>query len=150
MAGQIPLDTKYYPNDFQLTTVVLDKNSTGEAFWILYAERDIVVDSIMVYVGDAPSNNETLKIVRVSNAALPVYAGTGTTTVMTDELSIASNGTYPLRVQTGTSAWRFVDDGLLVPTENVVPAGSTLWVAFGSVLAGIDVLTIQIRWRSQI
>lgn len=150
MAGQIPLDTKYYPNDFQLTTVVIDKSSTGENYWILYAERNIVVDSIMVYVGDAPTANEALKIVRVSDTALPVYAGTGTTTVMTDELSLTTGGTYPLRVQTGTSAWRFVDNAQLVPTENVVPAGSTIWAAFSSVIGGIDVFTIQIRWRSQL
>lgn len=150
MAGQIPLEPKYYPSDFQITTVVIDKASTGQYFWLLYAERDIVVDSVMVYVGDAPTADELLKIVRVSDAALPVYAGTGTTTVMTDELSVALAGTYPLRVQTGTSAWRFVDNSQLVPTENLVPAGSTLWAAFGSVLAGIDTCAIQIRWRSQV
>lgn len=150
MAGQIPLESKYYPSDFQVTTVVIDKASTGQFFWVMYAERDMIVDSVMVYVGDAPTADELLKVVRVSDSALPVYAGTGTTTVMTDELSIPLAGSYPLRVQTGTSAWRFVDNAQLVPTENVVPAGSTLWIAFGSVLAGIDTCAVQIRWRSQL
>lgn len=153
MAGQIPLDTKYYPSDFQCVTVNVETNSTGTNWPLLYADRDIVIDSINIYVSDAPTATETLKVIKNSDFATPTYAGTGNSTVVVGEISLGtSGGDYPVRYITNEasqSSPKIIKIDFVADT-NVVSKGSTLWLAAGSAIGGIVNLSVQVRWRSQL
>ena len=151
MAGQIPLDTQYYPSDFNLLTVILDNASAGQNFALLYADRNMVIDSVMLYVGDEGSAAETLKFIKESTIGLPTFAGTGTSTVMIDTITLSvTTAEYPRRHQTGVTTSGNLIGLVFVPGTNVLDKGSTLWLASNSALAGFAVVTIQIRFRSQL
>lgn len=150
MAGQLTLDTKYYPHDFHITTVTPPIGTTGGAgiqfIPLLYADRNLVVDSIVLYIPTAVGAAATFTVYQISNTAVPVTSSIpATQTQMTDTTaSFATGGTYPARSTltvraTGTTA------------NNIVPAGSTVWGVFSAAAtAGMTVpISIQVRWRSQ-
>lgn len=153
MAGQIPLETRYYPSDFQILTVNVETSSTGTNFPLLYADRTMVIDSINVYVSDAPGAAETFKIIKNSDFATPTYAGTGNSTVVVTEVSLATTaGDYPVRYSTAeaTQTTPKIVSIAFVANTNILDKGHTLWLASGSALAGIVNLSVQIRFRSQV
>jgi hypothetical protein len=153
MAGQLPLDTKYYPSDFQNTVVNVETSSTGQNWPVLYADRDILIDSINIYVSDAPTSAEVLKVIKNSDFATPTYAGTGNSTVVVEEISLATTaGNYPVRYMTNeeTQADPKIVKINLVSGTNLLNKGHTLWLAAGSAIGGIVNLSIQVRWRSQL
>ena len=153
MAGQIPLDTKYYPSDFHVTTVNLETSGTGTNWPLLYADRDMVIDSINIYVSDAPSAAEELKIIKNSDFATPTYAGTGNSTVVVGAMTLSTTGgDYPVRFMTAeaTQASPKITNISFVSNTNVLDKGYTLWLASSSAIAGIVNISVQIRWRSQL
>jgi hypothetical protein len=153
MAGQIPLDTKYYPSDFNVTTVNVETNSTGTNWPLLHADRDMIIDSINIYVSDAPTAAETLKIIKNSDFATPTYAGTGNSTVVVAEISLATTaGDYPVRYITNeaTQTTPKIVKIDFVANTNLLNKGHTLWLAAGTAIGGIVNLSVQIRYRSQI
>lgn len=157
MAGQIPLDTKYYPSDFYVSTINVETNSTGQNWVLLYADREIVIDSINIYVSDAPTNAETLKIIKNTDYATPTYAGTGNSTVVVAEIALATTGSdYPVRYatneanRTATSTLGKIIKIDFAAGTNVLNKDNTLWLAAGSAIGGIVNLSVQVRWRSQL
>ena len=153
MAGQIPLEPRYYPSDFQILTVNVETNSTGQNWPLLYADRTMIIDSIAIYVSDAPTAAETLKIIKNSDFATPTYAGTGNSTVMVGEISLSTTaGDFPVRYMTSeaTQTTPKIVNIAFVSGTNLLDKGHTLWLAAGSAIGGIVNLSVQIRFRSQI
>jgi hypothetical protein len=153
MAGQIPLDTKYYPSDFNVTTINLETNSTGQNFPLLYADRDMIIDSINIYISDAPAAAEAIKIIKNSDFATPTYAGTGNSTVMVTEIALATTaGDYPVRYITNeaTQTTPKIVKIDFVANTNLLNKGHTMWLAASSVLGSMVNVSVQIRWRSQL
>jgi len=152
MAGQIPLETRYYPSDFQTVTVNVETNSTGTNWPILYADRSVIIDSINIYVSDAPAAAETLKVIKNSDFATPTYAGGGNSTVVVGEISLSTTGgDYPVRYITNEATQtspKIVKIDLVAGT-NILDKGSTLWLAAGTAIGSIVNLSVQVRWRSQ-
>jgi|NOAtaT_5_FD_contig_31_4380020_length_580_multi_8_in_0_out_0_1 hypothetical protein len=144
MAGQLPLETRYYPNDFHVTTILVTPGTTAQFIPIQHFDRISVIDSIVMYFQDAPTANEDLRFVKVTSDAVPTDAGIAAQTNITVAKQLASGGTFPARWISGTTA------GFTIQTaNNLMEAGSTLWLVSASALAGIDGFHIQVRWRSQ-
>lgn len=145
MAGQIPLETRYYPSDFNITTLLVTPNTTEQFIPVLYCDRLTVIDSITVYFGDAPTANEDIRFCKVTSDALPTDAGIAAQTNITLAKQLASAGTFPARWISGTTS------GFTIQTaNNVMEAGSTLWLVAASALAGLGSFQIQVRSRSQV
>ena len=152
MAGQIALDTKYYPSDFNVVQVMPPLSTSGgggmQFIPLLYADRTLVVDSILVYIPTAVSTASTLTVYYITNTAIPVTTSIPTTQVqMTNTTATfpTGAGNYPSRTSlalrtTGTTA------------NNLVPEGSTVWAVFSNpVTAGMtQPLAFHVRCRSQI
>ena len=148
MPGQLALDPKYYPSDFSLTvtapTIIL---ATGViAIPILYADRNIIIDSASMYLygGVAVSTNFVdSKLKQVAASAAPTFATVsqdiGSFTRIAVGTTVAS--TLPLTLTKTNGA---VDN-------NIVPAGSWVWLqtnAAGSI-TNTPTVVVQIRFRSQ-
>jgi hypothetical protein len=154
MPGQIPLDTKYYPSDFQVVTMSLSGVSPTSAI-VMYADRDLVIDSVIVTIGDGTNSTGTIRLAYVTDLAAPTYTAnnsTGTTFNITTVINVTANtpasGGPSLRYITGDGTFDFVKSAG-VPIQNIVPQGATIWVA-ANTLAGIERGSVQIRFRSQL
>lgn len=144
MSGQIPLETRYYPNDFQIT-VVTWTTPVYANYPLMVADRDIVIDEVRVFIDDAPSTarNMKVKLMESTNGAVVNTAPTYATTAQ--DLSTAvknwslTTGDYP---QEHSFA--------LDLTKNFVPKGSRIWLQNDGAFAAVTgSMTVQIRWRSQ-
>lgn len=154
MSGQIPLDSRYYPNDFQVATFyfqfAISAGSNPGIVPLLTVDRDIIVDSAILYLQAHPTTaSKGVKIKMVEPAVgsstyvntTPTY-GTSTTDVTSATTLSTTSGDYPknyeLSVQTA---------------NNYVRKGSRLFLHFsgdaGSAFAAITPGTLTIRWRSQ-
>lgn len=145
MAGQLILDTRYYPSDFQVTTFTVTPNTTEQFIPVVYFDRLSVIDSIVVYFADAPTANEDIRFCKVTSDAIPTDAGIAAQTNITAAKQVAAAGTFPARWISGTTT------GFTISTaNNIMEAGSTLWLVSASALAGLGGFQIQVRWRSQL
>lgn len=152
MPGQIPLDTKYYPSDFNVVVSVLVVPASGvTAVPLLYADRTLVIDSVTLYVipGVAITTNTLpLKIKQVSGGVSPTF---GTTTQ-----DVGSFTTLPVGTTAAATAFQTLTfantSPNTSPNNNVVPAGSVVWFqtnAAGSI-TNTPTVMVQVRYRSQI
>lgn len=144
MAGQIPLVSRYYPGDFQVTSVTVHAPNHGK-YPVLFPDRNIVVDSVGVYVEDSVNQNLTTKVVAVPGTTVPNYASPPTGQVdVTTGLALTTGGSYPVLAETGTTS------GFTVSTQNnLVPSGSALWLLNSGDFAGVaGSINVRIRWRS--
>ena len=147
MPGQIPLDTRYYPSDFNIhgETIVIPASGLV-AMPLLYADRAMIIDSVTMYVfGNVAitPNAVSLKIKQVPASAEPVF-GTATQ-------DIGSFTTLPVATTvaaTQTLSFSKTNNNV---NNNQVPAGS--WVWFQTSAAGgitnTPTVVVQIRYRSQ-
>ena len=150
MAGQIPLTTKYYPSDFNVTTLIIPQHATGtspgnRSFPVAYFDRDAVIDSIYVWFESLTSATDLtfykLAAPTTANGGSPVTGQQAITSTKT--LAAAS----PQQVATG------VTSGFTINTShNIVPAGSMLWLGYNTIVWATSVgqVQIQVRWRSQL
>jgi len=164
MAGQIPLDSKYYPADFNLTTVLIPTIATSAGgsminVPVVYADKPIVVDSLRLFTAEQLSNGDgdntdshNFTFWVITNTAIPTGTASSTQIQLTDVVSIAESVTtaqtfsFTIR-STGTTA------------ANVIPAGATVWMrstipssTTGSSwsVAHTTGSFISMRWRSQL
>jgi hypothetical protein len=154
MPGQIPLDTKYYPSDFQIVTLTLAGVTPTSAI-VMYADRDLVIDSVIVTLGDGTNSTGTIRLAYVTNLAAPTYTAnnsTGTTFNITTVIDVTANtpasGGPSVRFITGDGTFDFVKSAG-VPIHNIVPQGATIWVT-ANTLAGVERGSVQVRFRSQL
>jgi len=104
MAGQIPLGTRYYPGDFQLSTFTTHAPTHGK-YPILYVDRTIVVDSVSFMLEEAPNQNITVKIVSVPWPNVPNFNNPITGQVdITNSISLGTSDPYPKARVTGDSS----------------------------------------------
>lgn len=147
MPGQIPLDTRYYPSDFNIHGETIVIPATGlVAMPLLYADRAMIIDSVTMYVfGNVAitPNAVSLKIKQVPASAEPVF-GTATQ-------DIGSFTTLPVATTvaaTQTLSFSKTNNNV---NNNQVPAGSWVWFqtfAVGSI-TNTPTVVVQIRYRSQ-
>jgi len=149
MASVIPLDTKYYPSDFMVHTSNLG-TPTAPVF-LMYFDKAVVIDSIVLTVPDNPSGSPTARVAKV-NSSTPATTGavTGQSDVTT-AVTLATGGTYPL-----VKNWNNLTDTGFAATSssdargNVVEAGSYLWFVPSATCAGVTgPMSLMTRWRSQ-
>jgi hypothetical protein len=150
MAGQIPLTTKYYPSDFNVTTILLPiyavgSGPTNRSFPVVYFDRDAVVDSISVWMESLTSGTTMtfykLEAPTTASGSGPVTGQQAITTTATVAAGTAFN------VISGTTP------GFSINTShNVIPAGSMLWLGYTTIVWGTSAAQtqIQVRWRSQL
>lgn len=137
-----PVVTKYYPDDFQVYCVSLQATPvTGMV--LLYADRDIVVDSITFGVNVAGAASTTVQVVKTTT-------GTESSPISAVATSITSGATA-LHTAFDTSATGTLSATLTTPSSdtNLVKAGNWLGlIVVGTVtnLRGV----IQIRFRSRV
>jgi hypothetical protein len=135
------LQTQYYTDDFQvLTYVIRGAFSSGTAF--LYADRDIVIDSITIGVsvgGGAGSrigfNKTTTGTLASPASALAADIQSGTS-LYSPVQSITTAGTFRPALATPAN------------DTNLVKAGN--WLGFSGNGDANTVVAIQIRFRSRL
>lgn len=156
MAGQITLDTRYYPSDFNYESVVVSGSSTG-TYDLLYADRPMVIDSIMMTVPNLPTNNPAddfnvkfRKFNPVKGISPPSFATVSSGGMVIEDVTetrvikIASNGGGG----SGTAAdYPEVFNFPILTTSNVLQTGEILRYT-GVALTSVIQVTFQIRWRS--
>jgi hypothetical protein len=148
MAGQIQLNAKYYPSDFNVATsaMIVIPASGVTAVPLLYSDRNLIIDSVTMYLfgGVAITTNSlNCKIKWVAGATAPTFA-TATQDVAT--FAALAPGTTAASTLTPTFG---TTNGAL--NNNIVPADSWVWFqtnAAGSI-TNTPTVVIQIRYRSQ-
>lgn len=152
MPGQIPLDIRYYPNDFCVTvhTIPLLPTSTNNPITvpILTADRDLVVDSVTVFFPTVLATNARdlkLKVMDSTtgsvNNTLPTYATTAEDVGSAKTFS-TTGGDYPQTY-----------DFPVGTTRNLLRKGSRMylmWSAAAAVSTNASTFKVQVRWRSQV
>lgn len=147
MPGQIPLDTRYYPSDFNIhgETIVIP-GSGLVAMPLLYADRAMIIDSVTMYVFGGVSivaNAVSLKIKQVPASAEPVFG--------TAAQDIGSFTALPVAITTAATQTLSFSKTNNNVNNNQVPAGSWVWFqtnAAGSI-TNTPTVVVQIRYRSQ-
>jgi hypothetical protein len=147
MPGQIPLTTKYYPSDFNVTTMFVSDAEPGNASHaipVLYFDRAAVIDSISIWF-EGTTSNRTIRFVQITSSAIPQQASpvTGQSTVTADKIITTSDTNT--RWTTGVTS-----EFNISTTNNIVPEGSTLWFTANASLSNLNAMQIQVRWRSQL
>lgn len=146
MAGQLPLETRYYPNDFQYTVLTLTAPTLAQ-YPVMLVDRDnVVIDAVSVYVEDNLSTNARdlkVKVMEPTNAGtivntLPTYATTSQDLAPAKTFSTTA-GDFP---QTHEYA---VDRN-----NNMLKKGSRVWIQWSAAPTGIaGAVQVVVRWRSQ-
>jgi hypothetical protein len=147
MPGQIPLTTKYYPSDFNVTTMFVSDAEPGNASHalpVLYFDRAAVIDSITIWF-EGTTSNRNVRFVQVTDSAIPQQATPiGTQSNVTENKAITTAETNTRWVSGTTSGFT------ISSTNNIVPQGATLWVTASASLSNLNSMQIQVRWRSQL
>lgn len=164
MPGQIALDSKYYPADFNLTTVLIPTIGTSDGgsihnVPIVYADKPIVIDSLRLFTAQTLSNGaapttESFAFTCwvVTNTAVPTGAASATQIQLTDVVSASES-------VTGAQMFSFTIRSTGTTAANVIPAGATVWMratipstatATSWCVSHTSGSFISVRWRSQL
>ena len=130
--GETIIPASEYPDAFQYVNVVLAQGnlSSSDNCALFYADRDVVVDSIILYTTSASDANDVFSIKSVANEANPDSTGD----------VIAS--------KTGLVQFTKVDM-TIDTTKNAVASGNFICLDLDESTASIDSLSIQIRLRTR-
>jgi hypothetical protein len=155
MAGQIPLETRYYPSDFQVLTINVQGLSTTAGnnpanFVLLSCDRDIIVDSAVFWsTTHTTTASKGMKLKSVEPAtgssayvtAVPAY-GTSTTDVSSAITISNTSGDYPRNYEFSINK-----------DNNYLRRGSRLFLSFSGSDAGAwpvgNHFSVTVRFRSQ-
>jgi hypothetical protein len=151
MAGENTLPAQYYPDDFQILTFTLTNTGLLDPTAILYADRNFIVDSIIVYTRTANGSAATGSFEITTDPT----ADTGTAMAVAD-LNLTAGTTLFLQTDGGTTPATVASDGTagtssnstqLSNTGNFIPQGSFIVIdlSAGTTWRGF----IQIRLRSR-
>ena len=126
----IPLVTQHYPDDFQIITLGLNTTGDGADQAMFYADRNIVIDSVVVGTSVA----DTGATCAVKYATSPVAATIASGTAVTNTMDVSATGTVTATI---------------VTTANEIAAGNWIGLDF---TAATDSLkgVVQIRFRSRV
>jgi hypothetical protein len=146
MAGENSLPTQYYPDD---QTIIVEGLSATPAAGVpvLYADRDLIIDSVVVGTLTASSGGTTATIqkttaaTRTGTTITPASPGATLTSIMgAGTIAIGTAGTVVVATDTATT--------YLDKTLNKLDAGNWLLFVPASVATAFAG-TIQIRFRSR-
>ena len=130
--GEGTLLATSYPDTFQYVCVTLTEANLASAdnTALFYADREVVVDSIILHSTSATDADDVISIKSVADAANPDSAGDviGTVTGLTQ------NTKADLTIDT---------------TKNVVPEGNFICFDIDESTASLDVVFVQIRLRTR-
>jgi hypothetical protein len=132
--------TQYYHDDFQIVNELLVSPVTGTA--LLYADRDLVIDSVVFGVSVVGGTSATLQIVKTTSGTLTTPASAVAATVAAGTAlhtaqSITTGGTYTQTLTTPAS------------DTNLIKAGNWVGVVVGGTI-GSAAVAIQLRVRSRL
>lgn len=143
------LTTQYYPDDFQVMSAVISPAVTAQTvatYAFFYADRDLVIDSIIVGAGGNPATATNIRMLfrktTTGTLASPASAGdisSGTTISPNQNLPTSGGGTFNYPIATPAS------------DLNLVKAGN--WVGFTystNDANGFPTYAIQVRVRSRL
>lgn len=159
MSGENSLMTQHYPDDFQVVTLSYPGAVVHDPTALLYADRDLVVDQIVVGVHAAGGGSYALNF-RVS----PDCRNTSATSMCTINLDTANVADGDTIIANTDSVLRYNSSGVLQSTttgsvainavtanvqSNTIDRGSWL-VIDPSGTAGSGRAIIQVRFRSRV
>jgi hypothetical protein len=152
MPGQIPLETKYYPADFDTRAITLAIGSSGSGnstTALFYADRDLIIDQVNLFVvpGVAIATNAVSLKIKQTNGAVPTFA---TTSQDVGSFTALAVGTTVLATAFQTLTFTKTSPST-TPNNNVVLAGSVVWFqteAAGSITNN-PTAVVQVRFRTQ-
>ena len=122
----------HYPDAFQYVNVTLTEGNLASAdnTALFYADRDVVVDSIILHTTSATDEDDVISIKSVANAGDPDSTGDV--------------------IATKTGLTQFTKAELTIDTtKNVVPAGNFIAFDIDETTASLDVVFVQIRLRTR-
>jgi len=144
MAGENSLPTQYYHDDQQVVTEVIVACPAG-GVPILYADRNLIVDSVVVGVLTASSGGATATIQKSTSTTMASPATILAGSVGT--FSIASSNTF-FNLTTESGVGTLGASTKLDNTKNTLDAGS--WLMFVPASAATaSLITVQVRFRSR-
>ena len=154
MPGQMPLDTKYYPSEFAISTsaplTITAASATTVA--LLYVDRPIVIDSVNMWlsggVGIAGGGFDT-KIKWVAGATSPTFA---TTSQDVGSFARVEGNSTPIVTVQSTLPLTLTKTNNAT-SNNIIPANSWVWLQTALVSGSITntpLVVVQIRYRSQL
>jgi hypothetical protein len=158
MPGENSLLPQYYNDDFQVTVLSYPAAAIHDPTAVLYADRDLIVDEIVVGVHTAPAAAATFNF--EVNTDCTSASGTSMCTINVNSTNIASGDTL---VATTDSVLRYNSSGVLQTTatgstainavtagvqSNLIPKGS--WLIVDPDTATGARAIIQIRFRSRL
>lgn len=145
MAGQIQLETRYYPADFGVITEPLTIPASGTLVSpVLFADRALLIDDVKLYVsgGVTLTNAVSIKIKQVASPTAPTFVTTAQDVGSFTQLAAAAT-TAATQTLTFTKTNNSVDN-------NFVPANSWVWIQTNGTAGAALNVVVQIRFRSQI
>ena len=148
MAGENFLPIQHYPDDFTVAEIPLPAVIAATGFPLLYADRDLVIDSVTIgFLIASSTGSQTGTMQKTTGgsrngitvtAASP--AGTKTTMMGSGTFDISTPGTVVLTTETSTT--------YLGNTLNKLDAGNwLLFIPSGTTAAIVGI--VQIRYRSR-
>lgn len=149
------LVTQHYPDDFQVASFHNLNFGFGDPMALLYAERDIVIDSIVLGVR-IPGNSAGGGGLSFETSLSP--AGDGGTSMCTFNIDGSNNTSAgDTKIATTDSAIRYLADGSVAndssskinPDANLVRAGRWLVMDFVGTVSEFRGF-IQVRYRSRV
>lgn len=145
MPGQIQLEARYYPADFNVVSEIVAIPAAGTfKLPLIHADRLLIIDSItmILQASNAPTGNVTFKIKQNTGAADPTYA-----TTSQDIATFAQLGTGSTAAAVLTPTFATTNGSV---SNNIVPAGSTVWLQASAAYGAAVNVCLQMRYRSQI
>jgi hypothetical protein len=131
--GEKTIDVTQYPDSFQYVNIVLTDHqgiASTENCALFYADREVVVDSIVLHTDSSTDANDVISIKSFAN--LGDVDSTGD--VIATKTGITQNTVVEMTIDT---------------TKNVVPAGNLIGFDIDETGASLNVLMIQIRLRTR-
>lgn len=125
-----PIVTQYYPDDFQIITLGLNTTGDGADQAMFYADRNIVIDSVVVGTSVADASATCA----VKYATSPVAATIASGTAVTNAMDVSAAGTVTATI---------------VTTANEIAAGNWIGLDFASATDSLKGV-VQIRFRSRV
>ena len=152
----VSLLTQNYPNDFQVVTIPNVSAIPHDPTLVLYADRDLVIDQIVVGVHAVGGTDALLTFESTTDIDNTAAAGTVLASVNVDTANVGAGNTI---VTSTHGVTRRNDAGVLQSgatgttvinsANNVIPAGSWLIIDSSGTMTGARV-SVQVRFRSQL
>ena len=154
MAGESTLLTQYYPDDFDIVSFQFNTSSGGslnDPTPLLYADRNLIIDTIIVGVVNTGGTSAAASFEQASNpnatngTVVAVAAIDGTNAAAGDTIVLTTDG---VTRSNGGTATTTTGNSAIDRTTNFIPKGNWLIIDVTGNLSSANI-TVQIRYRSR-